>query len=132
MSTRPSIQPPPAPPSPSPADLPRRFLPDFLLLSLRSLGRSYGYELCQSVQAKGLSADLAAVYRLLRTLQRKELVASTWEPSESGPDRRVYVLTGAGQDAAQEAATRLSTIRDGLTVALAGFELSNSDLGRRD
>ena len=106
-------------------ELPRKFLPDFLLLSLQSLERSYGYELCQAVQAKGLSADLAAVYRALRTLQRRDLVSSAWESSESGPDRRVYVLTADGRRAAVEAAHELARIRDGLTAALADFDVTS-------
>lgn len=109
----------------TPTELPRRFLPDFLLLSLRSCDRSYGYELCQAVQAKGLSADLAAVYRSLRTLQRRGLVDSTWEPSESGPDRRVYVLTETGRRAAVESGRELAAIRDGLTAALIEFDVTS-------
>ena len=105
-------------------ELPRRFLPDFLLLSLQSLGRSYGYELCQAVQAKGLSADLAAVYRALQSLQRRSLVASTWEPSDSGPDRRVYELTPVGRDAARESAAGLAMVRDGLDAALTEFRVA--------
>ncbi|MDH3300926.1 MAG: PadR family transcriptional regulator [Acidimicrobiia bacterium] len=111
--------------SETPTELPRRFLPDFLLLSLRSCDRSYGYELCQAVRAKGLSADLAAVYRSLRTLQRRGLVDSSWEPSESGPDRRVYVLTETGRRAAAEAASGLASIRDGLTAALVEFNVTS-------
>jgi PadR family transcriptional regulator PadR len=110
-------------------ELPRKFLPDFLLLSLQAFGRSYGYELCQSVQAKGLSADLAAVYRGLRALQRRGLVASSWEPSDSGPDRRVYVLTVSGRTAADAAAAGLSRIRDGLTEALREFESAADPVG---
>lgn len=109
----------------TPTELPRRFLPDFLLLSLKSRDRSYGYELCQAVQAMGLSADLAAVYRSLRTLQRRGLVDSSWQPSDSGPDRRVYVLTDAGRRAAAESARELARIRDGLTAALVEFDVTS-------
>ncbi len=105
-------------------ELPRRFLSEFLLLSLRMLGRSYGYELCQAVQARGVSADLAAVYRTLQTLRRRGLVASAWEPSDSGPDRRVYELTAAGHAAAANSASNLADIRDGLAAALAEFVVS--------
>jgi DNA-binding PadR family transcriptional regulator len=103
--------------------LPRRFLPAFLLLSLERDGTSYGYELCETVKALGLSVDLAAVYRGLRTMQQRDLVTSQWVPSLSGPDRRLYSLTGSGQLAAQDAARDLATVRDGLVAALEYFQV---------
>lgn len=104
--------------------LPRRFLPAFLLLTLDRFGTSYGYELCENVKEQGLAVDLAAVYRAMRTMQQHDLVTSTWAPSESGPDRRLYSLTHAGHDAAVEAAAELEAIRDGLTVALDRFAVA--------
>lgn len=102
-------------------ELPRRFLPAFLLLSLHWDGTSYGYELCEAVRSLGVSADLAAVYRGLRTMQHRDLVTSTWVPSDTGPDRRLYSLTEAGRVAAAEAMDELSLVRDGLSAALEYF-----------
>lgn len=107
-------------------NLPRRFLPEFLLLTLDSVSSSHGYELCESVGSKGLAVDLAAVYRALRTLEQRDLVSSDWEPSESGPDRRVYSLTAAGRAASIAAATELATIRDTLALALESFSADTS------
>ena len=101
--------------------LPRRFLPAFLLLSLRWNGTSYGYELCEAVRSLGVSADLAAVYRGLQTMQRQDQVTSTWVPSDTGPDRRLYSLTPAGRAAAQEAMEEMTSVRDGLSAALEHF-----------
>ena len=98
--------------------LPRSFLRSFLLLALDRGGRSYGYELFETVQAQGLATDMAGVYRALRAMQRHNLVTSVWEPSASGPDRRVYALSGPGRRAAAEAARELSGIRDALSAAL--------------
>ena len=102
--------------------LPRRFLPAFLLLSLERDGTSYGYELYDTVSSLGLSVDLAAIYRGLRTMQQRDLVVSEWIPSLSGPDRRLYALTDSGRAAAQDAAKELSAVRDGLVAALGYFE----------
>ena len=102
--------------------LPRRFLPAFLLLSLERDGTSYGYELYDTVRSLGLSVDLAAVYRGLRTMQQRDLVVSEWIPSLSGPDRRLYSLTDSGRAAAQDAAKELAAVRDGLVAALESFE----------
>lgn len=98
--------------------LPRSFLRSFLLLALDRGGRSYGYELFETVQAQGLATDMAGVYRALRAMQRHNLVTSVWEPSASGPDRRVYALSGLGLQAAAEAAQELLGIRDALSAAL--------------
>lgn len=98
--------------------LPRSFLRSFLLLALDRGGRSYGYELFETVQAQGLATDMAGVYRALRSMQRHNLVTSVWEPSASGPDRRVYALSGPGRRAAAEAAQELQGIRDALSAAL--------------
>ena len=98
--------------------LPRRFLPAFLLLSLDREGTSYGYELYETVRSLGLSVDLAAVYRSLRTMQQRDLVTSAWVVSDSGPDRRLYSVTDSGRAAAAAAADELALVRDGLTAAL--------------
>lgn len=98
--------------------LPRSFLRSFLLLALDRGGRSYGYELFETVQAQGLITDLAGVYRALRSMQRHGLVTSVWEPSASGPDRRVYALSDEGRRAAAEAGRELLGVRDALSAAL--------------
>ncbi len=102
--------------------LPRRFLPGFLLLSLERHGTSYGYELYETARSLGLSVDLAAVYRALRSMQQRELVTSQWMPSVSGPDRRLYALTDPGRVSAAAAADELANVRDGLISALEYFE----------
>ena len=101
--------------------LPRRFLTPFLLLSLDRDGTSYGYELFETVSSLGLSVDLAAVYRGLRTMQQRDLVTSQWVRSGAGPDRRLYSLTDSGRSAAAAATDELAAVRDGLTAALDQF-----------
>lgn len=110
-----------SPDAPSTFALPRRFLRAFLLLALDRDGTSHGYELFESVAARGLVVDMAGVYRDLRAMEQHDLVRSDWEPSDAGPDRRVYDLTAAGRVAAEGAAEELATIRDGLTAALLDF-----------
>jgi PadR family transcriptional regulator PadR len=110
--------------TPSTLALPRRFLRAFLLLALDRDGTSHGYELFECVAARGLVVDMAGVYRDLRAMEQHDLVTSDWEPSDAGPDRRVYDLTAAGRVAAEGAAEELATIRDGLTAALLDFTVA--------
>ena len=88
--------------------LPKDFLRPCLLLLLRE-GDAHGYELREPVSAFGFDhSDPGALYRALRRLEAEGLVRSTWEPSESGPPRRVYGLTEAGVEELDRRATDLA------------------------
>jgi poly-beta-hydroxybutyrate-responsive repressor len=68
-----------------------------LLAYLRNWN-AYGYQLVQELAKAGLPAfDSATVYRTLRQLERAGLVSSFWDTSSSGPARRMYTLTKAGE-----------------------------------
>jgi poly-beta-hydroxybutyrate-responsive repressor len=76
--------------------LPKDFLRPCLLLLLRE-GEAHGYELAENVSVFGFDhSDPGALYRALRKLERLGLVSSSWQPSDSGPPRRVYALTEIG------------------------------------
>lgn len=101
------------------AALPRRFARPMLLLAMEHRGGRHGYELFETVAGHGVQIDLAGVYRELRAMERHDLLSSSWTPSDSGPDRRVYELTDAGRVAAVDARTELEATRDQLSAALA-------------
>lgn len=98
--------------------MPRRFARPLLLLALECGRSSHGYELYETVSTLGVNVDLAGVYRELRAMERHDLVTSTWEPSDAGPDRRVYELTVDGEAAAVESRDELQRIAAQLTAAL--------------
>jgi poly-beta-hydroxybutyrate-responsive repressor len=67
-----------------------------LLAYLRNWN-AYGYQLAQQLTKAGLPAfDSGTVYRTLRQLEKTGMVSSFWDTSESGPARRMYSLTKAG------------------------------------
>lgn len=103
--------------------LPRRFLRQLLFLALSGSDRSYGYELAEAVRRYGLAIDTAGVYRELRSMERRDLLSSEWEPSENGPDRRVYMMTDAGAVERDQAIDGLRVARDQLTAALADVDV---------
>lgn len=78
-----------------------RLTGDLLTSSLLAFLRrwnAYGYELVQELGKAGLPGfDSTTVYRTLRHLERTGLVSSFWDTSESGPARRRYSLTRAGE-----------------------------------
>ena len=98
--------------------LPRRFLRPLLFLAFGRNERFYGYELAEAVRQNGLTVDLAGIYRELRALEKSDLLSSEWEPSQNGPDRRVYMMTTAGQAARAEAIESIRQARDHLSDAL--------------
>jgi PadR family transcriptional regulator, regulatory protein PadR len=76
--------------------LPKNFLqPCLLLLVLERPG--YGYDLAARLKPLGITEDPATIYRALRLLEHGGAVASNWRISDTGPARRVYQITEAGQ-----------------------------------
>jgi poly-beta-hydroxybutyrate-responsive repressor len=68
------------------------------LLAFLRRWNAYGYQLVQELAKAGLPRfDSTTVYRTLRQLERAGLVSSFWDTSESGPARRMYSLTKAGE-----------------------------------
>ena len=75
-----------------------RFLEPCLLLLLHG-GESHGYELLDNLERFGFSenpADSSTIYRILRSLEEKGFATSRWAEGDSGPARRVYSLSPAG------------------------------------
>ena len=68
-----------------------------ILASLRRWNL-HGYRLGRELVKAGLPLlDSATLYRTLRELERAGLVSSFWDTSTSGPARRMYSLTKAGE-----------------------------------
>ena len=68
------------------------------LLAFLRRWNAYGYQLVQELGKSGLANfDSTTVYRTLRQLEKAGLVSSFWDTSESGPARRMYALTKAGE-----------------------------------
>jgi len=56
------------------------------------------------------AADLPQIYRTLNRMERDGLLKATREPSDKGPDRRVYQLTPAGARALRDWLTTAPTL----------------------
>jgi PadR family transcriptional regulator len=71
-----------------------------LLLHLLAERESYGYEVVQRLQAAGFADVLeGSVYPALSRLQREGHLGTRLVPSPSGPARKYYRLTPAGERA---------------------------------
>ena len=78
--------------------LPKNFITPWVLLVLKQWSL-HGYLILQQLERMGFAGiDHATLYRELRRLERDGFVASQWETGESGPARRVYSITDAGEE----------------------------------
>ena len=75
-----------------------RYIQPSILMALKNTP-SYGYELIQVICQFGFvegQAPPGMIYRHLRDLEENGLVVSQWETDGGGPAKRVYQLTGEG------------------------------------
>jgi PadR family transcriptional regulator len=73
-----------------------------LLLSLLDQGEAYGYQILQRIKyVSGGTIEWTAgtIYPVLHRMETDGLIQATWRPSESGPRRKYYRLTGKGRRA---------------------------------
>lgn len=76
---------------------PKNFILPVLLLLLKDWN-AHGYELMQKLIQFGFdSIDQGNLYRILRQLEKDELVTSVWDTSSGGPAKRIYSITSAGE-----------------------------------
>lgn len=69
-----------------------------VLGAVRRLGEAYGYQLVQFLtEHDGLALTESTVYPLLARLAREGQLSVTTAPSPSGPPRRFYRITAAGE-----------------------------------
>ena len=76
----------------------RKGLVELLVLAALRQEELYGYQLLQRLaMLEGLALTESTLYPVLARLSADELVAVRQQPSPSGPPRRYYRLTRAGQ-----------------------------------
>ncbi len=79
---------------------PERGWIQFLFLRLLYERPSHGYQLMEELQRRGFvrpgRLESGSVYTILRRMENRGLLTSTWDENLSGPDRRVYRVTEAG------------------------------------
>lgn len=96
---------------------PKTFLIPYVLLMLRD-SLLHGYAIWEKLMVMGIPGldenDRATIYRTLRQLEREGKIKSQWDTASDGPARRVYTLTGAGEDFLQIWAIGLNQYRQSL------------------
>jgi PadR family transcriptional regulator PadR len=76
---------------------------DTCLLALLARKPTHAYDLVVLLEAQGLpGVGYGTVYPLMGRLRRQGLVTERIEPSPSGPPRKVFEVSAAGQNALRE------------------------------
>lgn len=87
----------------------KSFVLPFILLLLSKVSL-HGYELSQKLESFGFKTlDQGNLYRMLRQLEKDELVSSEWDTTGSGPAKRRYSITKAGVKYLSGYASQLET-----------------------
>lgn len=92
---------------------------DLCLLAMLAERADYGYGLAQRLAEAGV-ADVpgGTLYPALLRLEQQGLAVPSWAPSEAGPRRKYYELTGAGLEMLASQAQEWSRFRDGVDVLI--------------
>ena len=72
------------------------------IMTILAGGRLHGYRIVERAAKlppfSGSRPDPTGVYRALRMMERRGLVVSAWDVSDSGPAKRSYQLTDHGRE----------------------------------
>jgi DNA-binding PadR family transcriptional regulator len=69
------------------------------VLEIISRGETYGYEITRRLNALGFTDVVdGTTYTILMRLERNKLVEADRRPSDIGPPRKFFTLSGAGRD----------------------------------
>jgi len=92
------------------------------ILVVLAEGPLHGYRLAERIGAMpGLAGgrpDVSGIYRFLKSMQRKGLVVSSWDLSQSGPAKKSYQLTPVGHQCLRQWIATLEAYRDGILALL--------------
>lgn len=106
------------------------------VLALLTRGETHGYDLMQQLGGLAIYADAppdtSGVYKVLKAMEQEGLVSSGWEPGDSGPAKRRYVLTHEGRECLRRWVETLEGYRtqiDGLLAILRPKGKSSPSIG---
>ena len=92
------------------------------ILALLADGPAHGYVLAERIgdlpAFAGDKPDVSGVYRCLKAMQRKGLVHASWKLSASGPAKKNYQITDAGQRCLRCWVRTLQQYRQSITALL--------------
>ena len=92
------------------------------ILVILTEGPLHGYRLAERIgqmpMFNGHNPDVSGIYRFLKTMEGKGLVASTWDISESGPAKKAYEITSSGEKCLAKWIKTLTEYQQGIAALL--------------
>lgn len=73
---------------------------------------THGYDLMEELTLFGMDNDPGALYRTLRRLENEQMVTSSWDTSGTGPAKRLYELSPAGEELLTAWITNLTNTKE--------------------
>ena len=99
----------------------RRGVVEYCVLAMLRHGERYGFDLVRELSSvDGMVTAEGTIYPVLSRLRRDGLVKTTWRESRSGPPRRYYELTRAGDDALTTFVAEWTSFRNGVERIIGG------------
>ena len=99
----------------------RRGVLEYCVLALLRDGPLYGFDLVRRLaQVEGMVTSEGTIYPLLSRLRRDGLVTTSWQESPSGPPRRYYDLSAAGDQALRVFLVGWASFRTSVDALLLG------------
>ncbi len=94
---------------------------DLCLLGILSRGEAYGYEIARHLADGGIGeVKGGTLYPALSKLEDAGLVATSWRESESGPNRKYYVITEDGRRVLEEESSAWSSMSEAASRLMKG------------
>ncbi len=94
---------------------------DMCLLALIAEEPSYGYEMVDKLQEKGLElVSEGSIYPLLSRLQKKGYIQGYFVESQGGPPRKYYRIEAAGREQLRRWAQEWTRVSAGVEEVLNG------------
>ncbi|NPV40845.1 MAG: PadR family transcriptional regulator [Anaerolineae bacterium] len=97
------------------------------LLLMVHIGPSHGYDLMERLKQDAGVEDIdpSLIYRALHGLEAEGLIQSVWDDKDSqGPPRRIYSITGDGEEILTHYVERLKTSRKQIDHLIEVYEKS--------
>lgn len=97
----------------------RKGVLQYCVLALVVESERYAFEIVRELgRVDGLVTSEGTIYPLLSRLRREGLVETTWQESASGPPRRYYRATPAGQASLAAFSDQWQRFRDAVDVMI--------------
>ena len=101
------------------------------ILTVLSQADLHGYRLAQRLADmppfRGRRPDVSGVYRILRDMEARGLVAASWDLSDRGPARRLFQMTPAGRACLSHWIETLHQYRDAIGGLLAAATRASAE-----